>query len=143
MKFTQATDYAFRIIFYLSQQKPGEIVEARQISERESIPIRFLLKTIRSLSQAGIVKSYRGLKGGYSLAQDPKEITLKDIVEAVEGPVRINKCLLNDKDCNKDATSWCPIHKALRNVQKVTNSELEKYNFCDLININQHRDKEE
>lgn len=133
MKLNQATDYAFRIVLYLSRRKPDEIIEARQISENENIPIRFLLKTIRLLTHADIVKSYRGLKGGYTLAKHPKDITLKDVVEAVEGPVKINKCLIDGKECNKEATSWCPIHKALRNVQFTMNEELGKYNFADLV----------
>ncbi|MBM7854848.1 Rrf2 family protein [Desulfohalotomaculum tongense] len=136
MRFNQATDYAFRIVYYLGKQKPGEIIEARQIAEKENIPIRFLLKTIRSLTKAGIVKSYRGLKGGYTLAKDTRDITLKDVSEAVEGPVKINRCLVNPAECNKNATAWCPIHRALRNVQQATNKELEKYNFFDLIKFN-------
>jgi Rrf2 family protein len=133
MKLNQATDYAFRIVLYLSRRKPDEIIEARQIAENENIPIRFLLKTIRLLTHVDIVKSYRGLKGGYKLAKHPKDITLRDVVEAVEGPVKINKCLIDGKGCNKNATSWCPIHKALRDVQITTNNELSKYNFADLV----------
>lgn len=134
MRLNQATDYAFRIVIFLARQKPDKIIDARQISEMEKIPIRFLLKTIRLLTHAGIVRSYRGIKGGYQLAKYPEQITLKDVVEAVEGPIAINKCLVNAEDCNKDATGWCPIHKALANVQKVTNEELAKYNFAELIN---------
>ncbi|MEG6614995.1 Rrf2 family transcriptional regulator [Peptococcaceae bacterium 1198_IL3148] len=134
MKLNQATDYAFRIVLYLSRKKAGEIIEARQISEQENIPIRFLLKTIRLLTHADIVKSFRGLKGGYALAKPPADITLRDVVEAVEGPVKINKCLMDGSECNKDATGWCPIHKALRNIQINMNEELDKYNFADLLN---------
>lgn len=134
MRLNQATDYAFRIVLYLACQKPDKIIDARQISEEEKIPIRFLLKTIRLLTHAGIVRSYRGVKGGYQLAKHPVQITLKDVVEAMEGPVTINKCLINAEDCNKDATGWCPIHKALASVQRVTNEELAKHNFADLIN---------
>ncbi|MBO8137554.1 MAG: Rrf2 family transcriptional regulator [Desulfotomaculum sp.] len=135
MRFNQATDYAFRTIFYLSRQEPNEIVEAKQIAEKENIPIRFLLKTVRLLTQAGIVNSYRGLKGGYALAKDPKDITLRDIVEAVEGPVLINKCLGDPKECSKDAASWCPVRRALYRVQQAANKELGKYTFNDLIKI--------
>lgn len=136
MRLNQATDYAFRIIMFLARQKPDKISDARQIAETEKIPIRFLLKTIRLLTHADIVRSYRGIKGGYQLAKHPAQITLKDVVEAVEGPIVVNKCLMNAEDCNKDATGWCPIHRALANVQRVTNEELAKYNFATLINNN-------
>lgn len=133
MRLNQATDYAFRIVLFLARQKPDSIIDARRISETEQIPIRFLLKTIRLLTHADIVRSYRGIKGGYQLAHPPAEITLKDVVEAVEGPITVNKCLMNAKECNKDATDWCPIHRALANVQRVTNEELAKYDFATLI----------
>lgn len=133
MRLNQATDYAFRIVLFLARQKPDSIIDARRISEAEQIPIRYLLKTIRLLTHADIVRSYRGIKGGYQLAHPPAEITLKDVVEAVEGPITVNKCLMNAKECNKDATDWCPIHRALANVQRVTNEELAKYDFATLI----------
>ncbi len=60
MKLNQATDYAFRAVLYLSKLSPGEVVEARIIAEQEHIPMRFMLKILRMLTQAGIVESYRG-----------------------------------------------------------------------------------
>lgn len=137
MKINQATDYAFRVVLFLAGRQPDEVVDARQIAEKENIPIRFLLKTVRLLAATGIVKSYRGIKGGYRLGRLAKDITLKDVLEAVEGPVKINRCLMDSSECSKDATRWCPIHQALKNVQDATNEELDKYNFADLVkNIN-------
>jgi Rrf2 family protein len=79
MQLNQATDYALRAVMYLVNSSPQEAVPAQIIAESEEIPMRFLLKIMRSLIQAGIIKSYRGIEGGYALAQPPAEITLLDV----------------------------------------------------------------
>ncbi|AGL02455.1 RrF2 family transcriptional regulator [Desulfoscipio gibsoniae] len=132
MRLNQATDYAFRAVLYLSSLPKGQVIEARVIAENEKIPIRFMLKILRLLTQAGIVESYRGVGGGYALAKVPGEITLKDVVEAVEGPVRINRCLIAPEECNKRNTAKCSIHKALYSIQQTINRELERYDFDTL-----------
>ena len=78
MQLTQATDYAFRTVQHLTAAETGAIVRAQSIAEREEIPLRFLLKIMRSLTQAGIIKSYRGVEGGYALARPPEQITLRN-----------------------------------------------------------------
>mgnify|MGYP000948650042 CR=1 FL=1 len=132
MILNQATDYAFRAVLYLSLLQPGEIVEAKVISDSQHIPLRFLLKILRILTKAGIVKSYQGVGGGYALAKKPAEITLKDVLEAIEGPIRINKCLIDPDYCNKQATPHCPVHHVLASIQQTIAQEFDKYNFEQL-----------
>ena len=93
MRITQETDYGFRVILYLSKLGYGEKIEAKSISKDQGIPLRFLLKLLRKLTRHGIIKSYRGVNGGYSLNRMPDEITLKDVIEAIDGPIFINRCL--------------------------------------------------
>ncbi|MFY9140853.1 MAG: Rrf2 family transcriptional regulator [Thermacetogeniaceae bacterium] len=132
MILNQATDYAFRAVLYLSLLQPGEIVEAKVIAENQHIPLRFLLKILRSLAKAGIVKSYQGVGGGYALGKIPADITLKDVLEAVEGSIRINKCLIDPDYCNKQATEHCPVHHVLASIQQTISQEFDKYNFEQL-----------
>ncbi|SHK93925.1 RrF2 family transcriptional regulator [Desulforamulus aeronauticus] len=132
MKLNQATDYAFRAVYYLSGLPKGQLVEAKLIAETEKIPLRFLLKILRSLAAAGIVESYRGVSGGYTLAKEPREITMKDVVEAVEGPIELNRCLVDPGECNKNHTAHCPLHQALFSIRQTLNKELASYNFADL-----------
>lgn len=134
MELNRATDYAFRAVLYLSKLPRGQVVEAKVIAEEEIIPIRFLLKIFRFLTQAGIIESYRGVNGGYALAKSPRDITLKDVLEAVEGHIHVNRCLIDPEECNKRHTAKCSIHKALHSVQLVINKELESYNFETLSN---------
>ncbi|MEW6663180.1 MAG: RrF2 family transcriptional regulator [Bacillota bacterium] len=133
MQLNQATDYSFRIVLYLSSLAPGEIATAKTIAQREEIPMRYLLKTIRSLVKAGIVRSYRGVDGGFALAKSPKDITLLDVVEAVEGPVRINRCLKDHEYCTKHWVKPCPVHRVLGGIQATLIRELGDHNFADLL----------
>jgi len=132
MRLNQATDYAFRSVLYLSLLPRGQVVEAKLIAEEENIPMRFLLKILRLLTRAGFVESYRGINGGYALARPPEEITLRDVIEAIEGPIQINRCLISPEECNKKFSSRCPIHAALFSVQQVLTEEFGRYDFGTL-----------
>lgn len=129
MRLNQATDYAFRAVLHLSRLPRGQVVEAKSIAESERIPIRFLLKILRLLTRAGIVESYRGINGGYALARPPAEITMLDVIEAIEGPIRINRCLISPGECNKGASPRCPVHNALFSVQQAMVDRFSRYNF--------------
>lgn len=129
MRLNQATDYAMRAVLYLSGLPPGQVTEARLISEKEHIPMRFLLKILRVLAGAGLVHSYRGVNGGYSLARKPENITMLDVVEAVEGPITINRCLYSPEECSKRFSAHCPIHEALFSLQSCLKENLGRYNF--------------
>ena len=97
MNITQEADYAIRALLILAKEGEGEKLDAKTISERGRIPLRFLLKLLRKLIQAGIVRSYRGVNGGYALNRYSKDINLREIIEAIDGSISINRCII-DKD---------------------------------------------
>ncbi|MGI5921973.1 MAG: RrF2 family transcriptional regulator [Syntrophomonadaceae bacterium] len=133
MHINQATDYGFRAVLFLAQQPAGEVVEAQTIANSQVVPMRFLLKIMPSLIKAGIVKSQRGVGGGYSLARHPQDITLRDVLEAIEGPIYLNRCLLNKDLCSKQGPPNCPIHQALADIQQRLSDDFASYNFADFI----------
>lgn len=133
MNINQATDYGFRAVLYLAEQPSGALVEAQVIARDVVIPMRFLLKIMPSLIKAGIVKSQRGVGGGYALARKPEDITLLDILEAIEGPVYINRCLLDADLCTRQAAPECKVHQALGHIQDNLNSDFRRYTIADLI----------
>lgn len=135
MKLTQASDYAFRAVLFLAR-KEGQIVEAQTISDRQQIPKRFLLKICRELGQAGIIDSFRGKRGGYKLGRPASEITLKDVIEAVEGDLVINKCQKGTDYCNRNAADTCVLHHSLNSIRDLMAAELAKYDFERLVNMN-------
>jgi Rrf2 family protein len=132
MNINQATDYGFRAVLFLAQRNE-ELVEAQTIASNEIVPMRYLLKIMPSLIKAGIVRSQRGIGGGYALARNPEDITLLDIVKAIEGPIQLNRCLTDEKYCSKQGPPDCKIHKALSEIQNKLEKEFNHYNFRDLL----------
>lgn len=133
MNINQATDYAFRAILFLAGQPKEAMVEAQVIAKREVIPMRFLLKTMPSLIKAGIIRSQRGVGGGYILAKNPQDITFLDVVVAIEGPIHINRCLEDYSYCTKHGAPHCQVHQTLANIQGKLVNELKKHNIGELI----------
>ncbi|HHW06451.1 MAG TPA: Rrf2 family transcriptional regulator [Clostridia bacterium] len=133
MQLTQATDYSFRVVLYLAGLEPDVVVTAKDIAEHEEIPMRYLLKTLRSLVKAGILHSFRGPEGGYALAKEPHEISLLDVVEAVEGPIAINRCFVHADYCTKHWSDRCPVHQVLGEIQHKLAQDLARHNFGELL----------
>ena len=101
MRLNQATDYAFRMVLYLASLPEGTKITGAALAEKQNIPERFLLKIMRSLTKAGIMKSYRGVEGGFALQRAPKDITLFDIIDAVEGQTELQRCLHDIGSCSR------------------------------------------
>ena len=133
MKITQEADYGLRVVVYLCKLGYGEKVESKVISEKEGIPLRFLLKLLRKLMQADIIRSYRGVNGGYAINKLPEQITLKDVIEAIDGPVCVNRCVIEPSFCNLNRSGVCILHRAMTKVQKNLNAELDSINFRQLL----------
>lgn len=133
MNINQATDYGFRAVLFLAQQPRGVVVEAQTIANSQVVPMRFLLKIMPSLIKAGIVRSQRGVGGGYALAREPKDITLLDVLEAIEGPIYVNRCLLDEVLCSKQGPPSCQVHQVLAEIQQRLSNDFASYNFADLM----------
>jgi Rrf2 family protein len=134
MNINQESDYAFRIVLMLCKEGLDNKLDAKSLSEKGNIPLRFLLKLTRKLTQSGIVKSYRGVNGGYAISKDAKNISLKDVVEAIQGPIIVHRCIYDKEACSANKGGHCSIHKALCVVQNNMLNELEKVNFEQLKN---------
>lgn len=119
MRITQETDYAFRIVRYLAENE-GTVVGAPQIAENEGVTKRFTLRILRKLNLAGITDAKRGSKGGYYLKKPKEDITLYDILIAIDGPIVINRCLQKDSYCSKNKSGDvgnCKFHVTLAKIQ--------------------------
>jgi Rrf2 family iron-sulfur cluster assembly transcriptional regulator len=133
MRITQEGDYALRVILYFYNCGVGKRLEAKNISVHENIPPRFLLKLLRKLTVAGIIKSYMGYGGGYAVELPPEKLNVRMVIEAIDGPININKCLKDDELCNAGRAATCVIHRALREFQNNFLSELESLTFAKLL----------
>jgi Rrf2 family protein len=99
MQITRQADYAVRAVLYLAQLPAGERASTAQIARDEKIPLTFLAKIVSQLSAAGILRATRGAHGGVTLARPSAEISLLEIVEAIDGPVMLSECTLNADTC--------------------------------------------
>lgn len=132
MQINQATDYGFRVILFLSGKPRGEIVEAQVIADSEAIPMRYLFKIMPSLTRVGILNSHRGVGGGYALARDPAEVSLLDVIEAIEGPIMLNRCFIDEENCSKHGPPECKVHQALNIIQRRLSEDFKSINFKQL-----------
>ncbi len=124
MNITREADYAVRIVDCLADSKTR--MDAGKISEKTGVSQRFSLKILRKLVGEGIIRSYRGVAGGYELAKDPDQITLLEVIEAIEGPFLINKCLGDDYVCNNAS---CKVHSVYNEITMIVREKLNAVTF--------------
>jgi len=128
---TRATEYAIRAVLFLSKHPKGEIVLKKDICRTQQVTPAFLTKILQPLIKNGIVGSQRGVGGGFFLLKEPADISLLDIVEAEEGQLFLNHCLVREGTCDRDI--FCPVHGAWKQVRDDFVATLKKYSFADLI----------
>ncbi len=131
MYITLEADYAVRIVSALCLDR-GRI-DAGTLSERTCVTLRFALKILRKLVAADLVKSYKGSQGGYQLKCEPKDITLRMVIEAIEGTYYFSRCLSPDCECSRGADGVCCHQKAFGEITRSVIQQLDSYNFDDLI----------
>ncbi|MBN1547948.1 MAG: Rrf2 family transcriptional regulator, partial [Syntrophaceae bacterium] len=115
LHLTRKGDYAIRGMVYLAGKPEGQIVLISEIASQVDVSQALLAKIFQQFSKFGLVNSYRGTGGGFILGRPPDKITLLEIVEAVEGPIVLNRCLINDGACDRDR--FCTVHPVWKDVQ--------------------------
>jgi len=104
MHITLEADYAIRILDALNRD--DRIEDAKHLAEQSRVTLRFTLKILHKLASGGLVRSYKGKGGGYCLAMPAKEITLYRVIELIDGPVYVNRCLSGD-GCHFEGNAVC------------------------------------
>ncbi len=115
VRVTRAGEYAIRGMIRLAKDGGEGLVLIADIAKAEGVSKTFLAKQFQRLVRAGLLESSRGAAGGVALARPPGEITLRDVVEAVEGPVELNRCLSVADRCKNAET--CPLADVWREAQ--------------------------
>lgn len=132
MHITLETDYAIRILVFLLQQ--DKRVDANKISEETDVTLRFALKILRKLVAAGFVRSFKGMKGGYEFAKEsPSDLSLYDVIVAIEGNCFLSRCLDQKVGCNRDYASCCKVRKEFGRISNVLCQELKATTFDRLV----------
>jgi len=116
MQLTRAADYAVRVMIHLAGLPPGSRASRSDLATEAACPEQFLSKVLQNLTRAGLVISHRGSTGGFELPGPRRSASILEVVEAVEGPIRLNVCLTSDHACTRQG--WCPAHPVWADAQK-------------------------
>lgn len=130
VEITRKAEYAVSALVELAKH-PGEYISSKVIASRQEIPVNFLPQIMALLGAQGWVLGVRGPGGGVRLEVDPSTITVKDVVELIEGPIAITKCLAGDVSCAREGD--CPLHPVWQEAQKAFIEVLQKRTIADLV----------
>jgi Rrf2 family protein len=128
------TDYAFRFAAQLAAAYSGDrLLSARVLAKDNQVSYALTCKILQKLAGAGIIKSTMGPKGGFRLSRNPEETEFKQIVEAVQGPVSVNRCLTGGFKC--PLKGKCPVHPKMGILQSQINSYLKELTLQEFISV--------
>jgi Rrf2 family protein len=131
MQITRQADYAVRAVLHLARTGNTERAATSAIAKEQKIPPSFLAKIISQLSVAGLLHTARGARGGVSLAREPKDISLLEVVEAIDGPIQLNECVQGNGVCSFENN--CPIRAVWCDAQDELVKRLKGISFGDLV----------
>lgn len=136
MQITRQADYALRAMLYLAQLEPTQRAATSQIADEQHIPPSFLAKIISQLSIAGLIHTSRGARGGVSLARSPEDISILEVVEAIDGPIALNECTHSSGACPFGES--CPLRPLWCETQAELVERLRKTNFGQFAKTEAH-----
>ena len=132
MTLTKESEYALRGLSRLATYPPGSMVSLAEIAEVEQLPPAFLAKIFQKLTRHGVLEAERGRGSGYALRDRPEATRVCDVLEAVEGPRALKRCLLWGGHCS-DATP-CPLHHRLKHLHTSLDEILSQLTLADFTN---------
>lgn len=116
MQLTRAADYGVRVMVHLAKMPPGNRTMLPLLAAATDAPESFLSKVLQALAHAQLISSHRGKSGGFSILSKGLGASMYDVIEAIDGPICLNLCLISGKTC--DRKSWCPAHPVWAEAQQ-------------------------
>ncbi len=131
MQVSRKIDYALRAVIHLANEEASaRACSVGEIAERERVPRQFLEKIVQELIHKGLVRSHRGPHGGYVLARPAEQVTFRDVIEAVEGPISLNVCTAEPADCS--LLGMCGMERVWREGQRRVMELFESTTIADV-----------
>lgn len=131
MKITRACDYAMRALLHMAAKPSSTVFMRSDLAKLSNVPDSFLGKIMQSLAKADILVSERGKRGGFRLEKRPEDISMYDVIIAIEGDLKITDCLYDDEYC--DNTDDCNVHKMWHTIQDSLTLQLKSCTLKELI----------
>lgn len=130
MQLTRAADYGVRVMIHLASPEWRGRHSLSALAKVADAPESFLSKVLQSLVRAGLIESRRGQTGGFEISRRGIEATIRTVIEAVDGPVRLNLCLLEGRPCHR--SSWCAAHPVWARAQEAMFAVLDATSIAEL-----------
>lgn len=138
LEITRQADYALRAATELARVPEGERVSTAIIATQQNIPLPFLAKIISQLVVRGILETARGASGGVSLARHPDQVNMREIIEAIDGPITLNRCTRDPATCEQMES--CPFCEIFVDAQAALTTRLEGTSLADLVrHVEEHQ----
>jgi Rrf2 family protein len=133
LQLTRGSEYAIRAMMYLAARPAGEVSSLRDVGREQNIPESFLAKIFQNLVHSGLVISQRGARGGFALARPGSQITVAQVVQAIDGPVSLNGCVLWPETCERSQS--CAMHRVWICAQERMMDVLNDVTFAELVPV--------
>jgi len=130
-RLSKITDYGIVLLAHLASAKGSGMQNARELAEQVGLPFPVVSKILKSLARRGVLQSHRGAKGGYSLSRPPQEITVAEMIAALEGPVALTECSSQSTVCCHEAS--CPVRDPWQLINRTVETALSQITLGDLV----------
>ena len=132
IRLSKLTDYGIVLLSYVAQRSLGEMITARSLSEESRLPLPTVSKILKMLSRAGLLVSHRGNKGGYTLSRAAADISIADVISAIEGPLALTECSSAAPVlCELEDT--CPSRKNWKKINEAVGDALAALTLLDMV----------
>lgn len=131
LRVSKQTDYGIVLLSYLAIDSREFLFTARELAQETKVPLPMVSKVLKALTREGLLESHRGVRGGYTLARSPGDISLYEIINAMEGPVAMTECLSAPGDCRHEGA--CPIQTNWQKINQLVYRALESISLEDMV----------
>lgn len=129
-RLSRITDYGIVLMAHLAGRAAGEVHAAREVAQETHLPHPVVSKILKSLAREGLLVSHRGAKGGFSLARDPAEITVPEMITALEGPISLTECASHRGACAQESS--CDVREPWQRINSAVENALANISLADL-----------
>ena len=137
IRITKQTDYGILMLSLMAGHPAGSIHTVRDLAGQAAISMPMASKILKPLARSGIIESQRGVKGGYRLAREASRISVAEVLEILEGPVRITTCVSNPGSCEREAI--CPTRSNWEKINDTVRSALKKVSLSEMAGSGDNR----
>jgi FeS assembly SUF system regulator len=130
IRLSRITDYGIVLMVQLARDAGGDARNARNLAAEVDLPAPVVSKVLKSLARAGLLESQRGSKGGYTLARSAEEISVPEMITALEGPISLTECTMHPGACSQESS--CDVREPWQRINDAVHSALARISLADL-----------